>query len=99
MTVPTQELECGGLSYLSMLAGMFGIQLCDGIPRDVRNGLPARDCSCDINLDRVHAGNMVHDYANRTTVRSRYRCSPFLFREAFSKGSQTGSAFLDAIRQ
>ncbi len=55
---------------LGMLVGMLGIQLGDHFPRDVRNGLPAGDCSCDINFDRVDAGNMVHDYANRTAVRS-----------------------------
>ena len=60
-TVPTQEFERGGLRFLSMLVGVLGIQLGDRIPRDVRNGLPTGDCSCDLNLDRVHAGNMVHD--------------------------------------
>ncbi len=99
MTVTTQEFERAGLRFLSMLLGMLGIQLRDRIPRDVRNGLPAGDGSGDINLDRVHAGNMVHDYANRTTVRSRHRCAPFLFRESFSKGSQEGSAFLNAVSQ
>jgi hypothetical protein len=99
MTVPTQKFERGCLRYRSMLVGMLGIQLGDHIPRDFHNGLAAGDCSRDINFDRVHAGNMVHDYASRTTVRRRHWRAPFLFGESISKGSQDGSTFLDAISQ
>jgi hypothetical protein len=59
MAVPAQEFERRGFRYLSLLVSVLGIQLGDDIPCDVPNGLPAGDRSRDINLDRVHAGNMV----------------------------------------
>ena len=45
--------------------------------------------------------SMVHDDADRTAVlpTTRHRRTPLRFRESFSKASQAGSAFLDAISQ
>jgi hypothetical protein len=60
-TVPPQEFERACFCFRSVLVRMLGIQLGDGVPRDVRNSFSSRDCSRDINLDGVHAGNMVHD--------------------------------------
>jgi hypothetical protein len=100
-TVPTQEFECGGLRYPCLVVGMLRIQLGDNLPRDVRSGLAAGDCSREINLNRVDAGNMVHDDADRTAVPPTFRdwCTPLLFRESFNKGGQAGSPYLDAISQ
>src|SRR5690242_10787959 len=72
-----QEFERGRLRYLSVLQSMFGIQLCDGHPRDIRNGPATGDCSREVNLEWIHAGNMVNDNANGALVRGRHWCVPF----------------------
>ena len=59
-----QEFERGSLRHLSVVVSVLGIQLCDGLPRYVRNRPATSDCSGKVNLDRIHAGNMVNDNAN-----------------------------------
>ena len=48
---------------------MFGIQLCDNLPRDIRNRFATGNCSRNVNLDWIHAGNMMNDKADRTTIK------------------------------
>src|SRR5215470_8854927 len=72
-----QEFERSRLRHLSVVFGMFGIQLCDVLPRDVRNGPATGDCSREVNLDWIHTGNMVNDNTNGALVRGRHECVPF----------------------
>src|SRR5215469_17014106 len=71
-----QEFERGRLRNLSIVLSMFGIQLCDDVPCDIRHGPATGDCSRDINLDWIHGGNMVNDNSDRAVVRGRDRCAP-----------------------
>ena len=71
-----QEFERGRLQNLNIVLRMFGIQLCDDLPRDIRNRPAAGDYSRDLNLDWIHAGNMVNDNADGALVRGRDRCAP-----------------------
>src|SRR5262245_36497951 len=98
-TVPAQEFDRGGLRYPNLVMGVPGVQLGDNLPRDVHNGLAAGDCSREINLDRIDAGDVAHDDADRTAVTSRHRRAPFRLRDSFSEGSQGGGAFLNPISQ
>src|SRR6266576_833621 len=59
-----QEFERGRLRHLSVVLSMFGIQLCNDLPRDIRNGPATGDCSREVNLDWIHSGHMVNDNAN-----------------------------------
>src|SRR6266508_461052 len=65
-TVPAQEVKRGDLRYPRLVVCVLGIHPGDNLVRDVRNGLAAGDCSRKINLNRVDAGNMVRDDADRT---------------------------------
>src|SRR5215510_6371274 len=64
-----QELERTRLRHLSVVPSMFGIQLCNDLPRDILNGPATCDCSRQVHLDWIHAGNMMNDNANRAPVR------------------------------
>src|SRR6266498_4577649 len=63
-TVTAQEFERGGLRYTRLVLGVLGVQFGDNLPRDVRNGLAAGDCSREINLNRIDAGDVAHDNAD-----------------------------------
>ena len=72
-----QEFERGRLRDLSTVLSMLRIQLRHDLPRDIRNGFATGDGSGDINLDWIHAGNMVNDNSDRAVVGGRDRCPPF----------------------
>jgi hypothetical protein len=80
------------IASAGMVFGMPCIQLGDGFPRDVSYRLAAGDCSRQINLDRVGAGDMVHYDADGTTVRNRCRGTPSPLRDSFHEGNQASSA-------
>ena len=67
--IPAQQFERRSLRDLRPLAGMPGIYLIDNLRGDVRNDLATGDSSRDIDLDWVHAGNMVHNHAHGSGVR------------------------------
>src|SRR5947209_19158180 len=97
--VPAQKFKRGCFRYFCLILCMFGIYLGDNLPCNVRNGLAAGDCSRSLNLNGVHAGDVMHYDADRATISGRYWCAPFRFRESFKKGRQEGSAFLYSIGQ
>jgi hypothetical protein len=78
---------------------MLGIDVCDKFPRNLRRSLSAGNGPGEADLDWVHAGNMVHDHADRTPVLGRDRRTPLGVRKPLRKRGQTGGAFLNAIRQ
>src|SRR6185369_14394279 len=98
-TVPAQQFESTGLGDACVLLSMFGIDVGDKLPSNLWRSLAAGDGSRQIDLDWVHAGNMVHDHADRAPVLGRHGRTPLGVREPFRKRGQTGGAFFDAIRQ
>src|SRR5215468_4632202 len=78
---------------------MFGIQLCDRLPRDIQDGPATGDCQGEVNLEWIHGGNMVDDNANGAPVRGRDRRMPFRVGEPFRESRQAGGAFFDASSQ
>src|SRR5450755_1173741 len=60
-TIPPQKLKGGVLGYIRLFARVVGIQPVDNLPRHVRNRITIGDGSCQIDLDRVNGGDMVHD--------------------------------------
>ena len=80
-TVPAQEFECDSFRDPRLFVGMLGIQVGDNVPGDVGNGLATGNCPREINLNRIDAGNMMHDDADRTAVSPtlRHWRTPLLF--------------------
>jgi hypothetical protein len=76
-TIAAQEFKRRSFCCPSVFLGMLGIYARNNFPGDVRNCLATGDCSRDVNLNRVHEGNMMHDHANGTAVGARYGRVPF----------------------
>jgi hypothetical protein len=95
--VLAQKFQRGGLCYPSMLLGMLGIQFGHRIPTDIGYGIAAGDCSRDLNLDRVHAGYVMHYQTNRTAVSRRHRRIPLRLGQFRHEGSQDVSAQFDPV--
>src|SRR5574337_1280448 len=99
MPAMPQQFERGRFGNLGIVLSMFGVQLRDGFPRDLRNTFAAGDYARDINLDRIHAGNVVNHNPDGALIGRRNRCAPFALRKSFSESRQGGSAFFNAGRQ
>lgn len=87
--VSAQQFESGGLGHFRMFAGVVCIELGDRLPGNIHDRLTGSDGSRYIDLDGIHAGDVVHNHSGRTTVVSGIGAwrAPFRFREPFCEGS------------
>ena len=67
-TILAQEFERYRLRDVSVLAGMFRVQVCDKFPSDVCNGFATGGGLGKLNFDRVDDGDMVNNDANRAAA-------------------------------
>ena len=79
MAVFAQQFQCRGFGDSGIFLGIVGVYLRDSIPGNIRDGFAAGDRLCHFNLNRIHAGNVVHDNAHRTMVGNRNRRVPLSF--------------------
>src|SRR5262249_25283878 len=82
-----------------MFRCVFRIYVVYHLPGNLQERIAAGDRSRSLNFYRVHAGHVVHDKAKRTSIVSRNRFAPLLFRESLRKLRQTSGAPLDPISQ
>ena len=69
-TVPAQEFERGGLRYLRLSWACLAFNSATTSHVTSVMALPLAMARASINLNRIHAGDMVHDDADRTAVRT-----------------------------
>ena len=98
-TIASQKFDGCGLGHAGIFPGVLLVQLRDRLPGDFRDGFAAGDGPREIDLDRVHKRDMVHDGANGTAVGGRDRRKPLRCRESFGVSGQAGSAFFNATRE
>src|SRR5260221_12285631 len=67
-TVGRQQGERGFLCDGIILFRMVSVHGIDGVPGNAGDWLAASEHTCQVDLDRVHAGNMMHHYANLASV-------------------------------
>jgi hypothetical protein len=76
-----------------------GVHLGDSLPRHVRHGPASGYLPGEFHLDRVDAGDVVHDDADGAGVARRHGRVPVVFREPFDEGGQAGRPLLNAFSQ
>jgi hypothetical protein len=79
-----------------MVAGVGSVDLGHDLPGHLRDGESLNGLLDDVHLNRVHAGDVVHDDSDGATVRG-YDRAPLAVRELTGKGCQQGGALVDAI--
>ncbi len=67
-----QEFERGGFADACLLLGVLAIQLSDHVPCNFCDSLAAGDGSRDLNLDRIDAGDVMHDDTDRAAGLSAF---------------------------
>src|SRR4051794_12869497 len=66
--VYAQKFERLGFLNGRVLACVLRVQLGDGLPGDIGDWLAGCNCLRKLNLDGVHAGNMMHHRTDRTPI-------------------------------
>ena len=81
-----------------VLLGVPGIHLVDDIPRHARDRIPAGENLRQLDLDRVHARDVVHGDADLASVLG-HAGLPLFVREAAGERRQRARPLLEAIGQ
>ena len=76
LAVPTKQLDRLLARGVGVLAGMGGVDVVDGVPGHPGDRLPLGQTEGELDLERIHRGDMVDDHADRAAVARQAR-APF----------------------
>ena len=94
--VETEQIQRCRLRDGVVLHGVPCVHLVDSAPGHARHRLSCGDRLRDLNLQRVHAGDVVHDDADLASVPG-HACLPLGIGEATGKRCERGGALLKAF--
>jgi hypothetical protein len=94
--VAPEQIERDLFRHGVVLRGVPGIHLVDDIHRHAHHGVAGRERLCQMDLHRVHAGDVMHDDADLAPIlRDAYL--PLGFREGAGGGDKSAGPLFETI--